>query len=75
MKLSKKTKAAIESILWMVILGLGPQIIMQLEAGKYIWELDPKALSTGLLLTVIRFAMNYKNKNDNRYGPDKEETQ
>jgi hypothetical protein len=70
MKLSKKTKAAIESIFWMVLLGLGPQVILQLESGKAIWELDPKALTTGVVLTVIRFIMNYKNKDDPRYGPN-----
>lgn len=74
MKLSKKTKAAIESIFWMILLGLGPQIMLQLEAGNAIWELDPKALTTGLTLTLIRFAMNWKSKDDNRYGPSKDES-
>lgn len=74
MKLSKKTKAAIESILWMILLGIGPQVMLQLEAGRAIWELDPKALSTGLVLALIRFAMNYKSKSDPRYGPDKNQS-
>ena len=67
----KINKEAIESILWMLLLATGPLIMEQLAAGKAVWELDLKALSTGVVLAGLRFLMNYKNPNDARYGKDK----
>lgn len=70
----KINKQAVASIFWMLLLAVGPQVITMLEksmeAGTPIWKIDFSALTTGIILAGIRFAMNYKNPNDPRYGND-----
>lgn len=61
----------LESFLWMLLIAIAPLLVEQLEAGKAIWEVDWKVISTGVTLAVIRLAINYKNPNDPRYGPNK----
>jgi len=75
MKLSKKTKAAIESMSWMLFMAAAPLLMAQFDDGKTLWTLDYKALTTGVIIALVRFRMNYKSKDDNRYGPDKTENE